>query len=80
CTEAISIAKMMSGSSTTIVFGNDNIINKMAKSKKGIVIKGSDNIETILNSICYSNGDPIKEIVKSPFPGELTYDNSLIIY
>jgi acyl-CoA reductase-like NAD-dependent aldehyde dehydrogenase len=80
CTEAISIAKMMSGSSTTIVFGNDNIINKMAKSKKGIVIKGSDNIETILNSICYSNGDPIKEIVKSPFPGELTYDKSLIIY
>ncbi|MGC9134894.1 MAG: hypothetical protein C0171_04435 [Caldisphaera sp.] len=80
CTEAISIVKMMSGTNITIIFGNDNIMNKLAKSKKGVVIKGSDKIETILNSICYSNGDPINGIVKSPFPGELAFDKSLIIY
>ncbi|AFZ69989.1 NAD-dependent aldehyde dehydrogenase [Caldisphaera lagunensis DSM 15908] len=80
CSEAISIAKMMSGASAVIVFGSDNIINKIGKTKKGIIIKGSNNIENILNSICYTSGDPINEIPKSPFPGRLGFDKSLIIY
>lgn len=80
CSEAISIAKMMSGASSVIVFGSDNIINKLGKTKKGIVIKGSNNIENILNSICYISGDPINELPRSSFPGKLAFDESLIIY
>ncbi|MGC8567474.1 MAG: aldehyde dehydrogenase family protein [Caldisphaera sp.] len=80
CNEAISLSAMMMGSSITIIYGNEKLLSSMAKAKRGIVIKGSNNLSSILTSLCSFVGNPIENFANKTYNGILPFTRSILIY